>query len=112
MFTFRDDAIGPAGCWPRPEPALVPARSVRAQLRGRRGEPGALEDATLAAEWAYRTGESPFVGPAALALAETLWLGGQHARTAAAAGRGLALAGRAGRDVEVPAAYAHMLVAR
>jgi tetratricopeptide (TPR) repeat protein len=80
----------------QPGAALVPALSVRAQLRARRGDRGALEDATLAAERAYRTGEVQFVGPAALALAETLWLYGQDAPAAEAARRGLAVAERAG----------------
>lgn len=79
----------------QPGAALVPALSVRALLRGRRGEPGALDDAALAADRAYRAGEVQFVGPAALALAETLWLCGDDARAAEAARRGRAVAERA-----------------
>jgi DNA-binding CsgD family transcriptional regulator len=80
----------------QPGASMVPALAVRALLRARRGEPGALEDATLAAERAYDTGEVQFVGPAALALAETLWLCGEDARAAEEARRGLAVAERAG----------------
>jgi DNA-binding CsgD family transcriptional regulator/tetratricopeptide (TPR) repeat protein len=81
----------------QPGAALVPALAVRAVLRARRGEPGALDDATLAAERAYRTGELQFVGPAAIALAETLWLSGEDDRAAAEARRGLLVAERAGQ---------------
>jgi DNA-binding CsgD family transcriptional regulator len=80
----------------QPGAALVRALSVRALLRARRGEPGALEDATLAADRAYRADEVQFVGPAALALAETLWLCGEDDRAAEAARRGLAVARRVG----------------
>jgi DNA-binding CsgD family transcriptional regulator len=78
--------------------ALVTALSVRALLRARRGEPGAIEDATPAAERAYRTGEAQFVGPAALALTETLWLCGEDDRAAEAARRGLAVVRRVGHS--------------
>jgi DNA-binding CsgD family transcriptional regulator/tetratricopeptide (TPR) repeat protein len=80
----------------QPGAAIVPALAVRALLRARRGEPGALEDAALAAERAYRADEAQFVGPAALALAETLWLCGEDDRAAEAARRGLAVVERAG----------------
>ncbi|MFI6075609.1 LuxR C-terminal-related transcriptional regulator [Actinoplanes sp. NPDC051343] len=92
-----DDDVERALAGPeQPGAALVTALSVRALLRARRGEPGALDDATLAAERAYRADEVQFVGPAALALAETLWLCGQDARAAEAARRGRAVADRVG----------------
>jgi DNA-binding CsgD family transcriptional regulator len=80
----------------QPGAALVPALAVRALLRARRGEAGALDDATLAADRAYRADEIQYVGPAALALAETLWLSGQDDRAAEAARRGRAVAERVG----------------
>jgi DNA-binding CsgD family transcriptional regulator/tetratricopeptide (TPR) repeat protein len=81
----------------QPGGAVVPALAVRATLRARRGEPGALDDATLAAERAYRTDEVQFVGLAAIALAETLWLSGQDDRAATEARRGLVVAERTGQ---------------
>ena len=73
----------------QPGGSLVPALAVRALLRARRGEEGALDDARLAASRADRTGEAQFVAPAAIALAEVLWLAGEDQEAAAVARRGL-----------------------
>jgi DNA-binding CsgD family transcriptional regulator/tetratricopeptide (TPR) repeat protein len=93
----QDDAEQAIAGPEQPGAALVPAFSARAVLRARRGEPGALADAKLAAERAHRTAELQFVGPAAAALAETLWLDGATDEAAAQAKRGLEVAERTGQ---------------
>ncbi|MFI5896469.1 ATP-binding protein [Actinoplanes sp. NPDC051513] len=94
--TATDDVEQAMSGTPVPGAYLVPALSVRAVLRARRGEPGAREDATLAAERGYRADEIQFVGPAAIALAELCWLEGDLERARAEARHGLAVAGQAG----------------
>jgi DNA-binding CsgD family transcriptional regulator len=76
--------------------AQLPALTLRAVLRARRGEPGAHEDAAEAARRGYRTGEIQFVGPAALALAELHWLDGDADRARAEARHGYEVAERSG----------------
>ena len=76
----------------QPGACLLPALTVRGTIRSRRGEAGAAADLELAAEKGYRTGELQFVAPAAIALAEHLWLAGDPDRAAAEAKRGLELA--------------------
>ncbi|MDY7088368.1 MAG: AAA family ATPase [Actinomycetota bacterium] len=75
---------------------LVPALVVRAALRVRRDEPGAVTDAVRAAERGYPTGESQFFCPPATVLAEAYWLAGDLPAAAAEARRGLEVALRAG----------------
>jgi DNA-binding CsgD family transcriptional regulator len=84
-----DGPIGQGG-------ALMPALTLRAVLRTRRGEPSARRDALDAAGRSYRTGEIQFVGPAALALAELHWLDGDLERARAEARHGYEVAERAG----------------
>ncbi|MGX6601877.1 ATP-binding protein [Micromonosporaceae bacterium Da 78-11] len=79
----------PGGC-------LIPALAVRSTLRARRGVPDGHAEALLAAERGHRTGELQFVGPAALALTESLWLAGATDAAAAEAKRGLEVAERTG----------------
>lgn len=76
----------------QPGACLLPALAVRGVIRSRRGEAGATADLELAAERGHRTGELQFVAPAAIALAEHLWLAGDPDRAAAEAKRGLELA--------------------
>ncbi|MEV7625700.1 AAA family ATPase [Actinoplanes sp. NPDC089786] len=72
-----------------PGGALVLSLAVRGAIRGRRGQEGALDDVRLAAERGHGTGETQFVAPGAIALAEHLWLTGDVDRAAAEAKRGL-----------------------
>ncbi|MFF5292730.1 ATP-binding protein [Paractinoplanes globisporus] len=81
---------------PMPGAFLVQSLTVRAALRARRDQPGAYEDAALAAERGYRTGEVQFVGPAAIALAELHWLDGDEERAAAEARHGYEIAEQVG----------------
>ncbi|MBU2670637.1 LuxR C-terminal-related transcriptional regulator [Actinoplanes bogorensis] len=74
---------------------LIPAMVARATLRVRRDEPGALEEARRAAERGYPTGESQFVCPPAIVLAEAYWLAGDRNACATEARRGLTVALRA-----------------
>ncbi|MEV6493211.1 helix-turn-helix transcriptional regulator, partial [Actinoplanes sp. NPDC051633] len=81
----------------QPGGALVPALTVRGVIRSRRGLAGAEADVRLAAEGGHGTGEPQFVMPAALAMAEHLWLIGQPDRAAAEAKRGIEAAERGGQ---------------
>ncbi|MFF5082436.1 ATP-binding protein [Actinoplanes sp. NPDC000266] len=83
---------------PQPGGAVVPAMVVRAVVKARRGEPGALDDAQTAADHGYPTGEAQFLCPAAIALAEAHWLAGSYERAAIEAKKGLAVAERFGQQ--------------
>ncbi|WP_127504153.1 ATP-binding protein [Actinoplanes solisilvae] len=82
---------------PMVSPGLVPAMVAHATLGIRRGRPGAEDDALAAAERGYATGESQFLCPPAIVLAEAYWLAGDPARAATEARRGLKVALRAGQ---------------
>ncbi|SNY34349.1 ATP-binding protein [Paractinoplanes atraurantiacus] len=83
---------------PQPGGAVVPAMVVRAVIKARRGAPGALDDAQVAADHGYPTGEAQFLCPAAIALAEAHWLAGDVERAAIEAKKGLAVAERFGQQ--------------
>ncbi|GAA0476507.1 LuxR family transcriptional regulator [Paractinoplanes deccanensis] len=92
----RDDAAEALTAPPHSGGARVSAMAVKAVLEARCDVPGGLEDALVAAEHGYPTGEAQFVCPAAVALAEAYWLAGDPERAAIEAKRGLAVAERFG----------------
>ncbi|GAA0812848.1 ATP-binding protein [Spirilliplanes yamanashiensis] len=80
----------------QPGASRVRATAVLGVLRSRRGEPGALDLLTRAADRGWEAGEIQFVGPASAALAEHHWLAGDPAAAADEARRAYDLAVRSG----------------